>query len=125
MIQHQQYYPMTYQMPQPQQKPQPGFVVLPTEEEALRYPVAPGNSITIKIESQPVIIEKTMGFSQFDCPQIRKYRIVEEEAPKETAPEKSNTVRIDERLDRIEEDLERIKNLLPKRPAKKKEAEDE
>jgi hypothetical protein len=111
-------------MPQTQQKPQPGFVVLPTEEEALRYPVAPGNSITIKIESQPVIIEKTMGFSQFDCPQIRKYRIVEEEAPKETAPEKSDITRIDERLDRIEEELEKMKNSFPKRPVKK-EVKDE
>jgi len=118
MIQHQ---PM-YQMPMYQQKPQTGFVVVGTEEEALRYPIAPGNSITFKVENQPVILEKIMGFSQLDSPQVRRYRIVEEEPPKE---EVKDVARLDERMSEIEQEIEKIKTIMIKKPARKKEAEDE
>ena len=118
MLQHQ---PM-YQMPMYQQKPQTGFVVVGTEEEALRYPIAPGNSITFKVENQPVILEKIMGFSQLDSPQVRRYRIVEEEPPKE---ENKDVSRLDERMSEIEHEIERIKTVLIKKPVRKKEAEDE
>ena len=71
------YYPQFYQ-PQQRVEPQSGFVGVRSEEEARAYPVAPGNSVTFKVEGQAIIIEKTMGFSQFDTPKIEKYRLVKE-----------------------------------------------
>ena len=121
MIVMNQFYPFPFQQPV-QQKPQPGFVVMPTEEEALRYPIAPGNSITFKIENQPIMIEKTMGFSQFDAPIVKRYRIVEEEAP---APEASPEYALKTDIDRIDAEIEKIRSMLPKRSVKKKEEDDE
>ena len=110
MIQH---YPWNFQPVTPipqtqqvQQKPQPGFVVVGTEEEALRYPIAP-------------------GFSQLDNPIITKYRLVKEDVP-EPSPAESPHYALKEDIDRIEEEIEKIRSLLPKRPTKKKEeVEDE
>ena len=51
---------------QPQQNTQiqnGGFVIVKDINEAQRYPVAPGNSVTFKVESQPYICTKTLGFS--------------------------------------------------------------
>ena len=107
---------------QQQQKPQPGFVVMPTEPDAMKYPIAPGNSITFKIENQPIMIEKTMGFSQFDSPVVKRYRIVEEDAP---APEPSPEFALKDDIDRLESEIEKIRSLLPKRTVKKKEEDDE
>lgn len=119
-------FPQFPQQVQMSQKPQPGFVVMPTEEEAMKYPVAPGNSITFKIESQPIMIEKTMGFSQFDAPVVKRYRIVEEDAP---APEPSPEFALKQDIDRIEEEIEKIRSMLPKRntvnTVKKKREEDD
>lgn len=119
-------FPQFPQQVQMQQKPQPGFVVMPTEEEAMKYPVAPGNSITFKIESQPIMIEKTMGFSQFDAPVVKRYRIVEEDAP---APEPSPEFALKQDIDRIEEEIEQIRSMFPKRntvnTVKKKREEDD
>jgi len=114
-------FPQQLQVQQPQ-KPQPGFVVMPTEQDAMKYPIAPGNSITFKIENQPIMIEKTMGFSQFDSPVVKRYRIVEEDAP---APEPSPEFALKGDIDRIESEIEKIKALLPKRTVKKKEEDDE
>lgn len=79
------------QMQQPQQKPvQSGeLVFVQTEEEARNYPVAPGNSITFKNVNEPYFYTKTMGFSQLDKPEFKRYRVLEDEtvqeAPKTTA----------------------------------------
>lgn len=112
-----------YQMPQyqmPQQKPQTGFVVVGTEDEALKYPMAPGNSIMFKVESQPIVIEKTMGFSQLDSPVIAKYRLVKEDAPEPTeAPEYA----LKEDIDSIREEIDKIHAMISRR--RKKEETDE
>ena len=113
MIQHQPLY-YGYQ----QQKPQTSLVIISTEEEALRYPMAPGSSILFKIESQPLIIEKVMGFSQFESPQVRKYRIVEEELPR---TETTGFSAIEERLSSLEQEIEKLRS----RRTRKKEEEDE
>ena len=68
---------------QPQQIQQSGFVLVQSEQEARSYPVAPGNSITFKDESQPYCYVKTMGFNQLDRPVFEKYRLVKEDAPSE------------------------------------------
>ena len=66
------YYPSYYQPQQPmqqtlQQQPQDiqngGFVSVPNEEIVNSYPVAPGKCVTFKIEGQPIVMEKSMGFA--------------------------------------------------------------
>lgn len=77
------YNPMYYQQPQQQQQNQQiqngGFVSVPNVEYARNYPVAPGNSVTFKIESQPYICTKTLGFSQLDQPIFEVFKLVKEE----------------------------------------------
>lgn len=72
----QQYYPQN----QMAQQMQTSFVNVRSEAEARNYPVAYGNSITFKDETQPYVYTKTMGFSQLDRPVFEKYRLVKEEA---------------------------------------------
>ena len=101
-----------------------GIITVRSEDEARRYPVAPGNSVTFKIEGQSVIIEKTMGFSQFDAPRIEKYRLVKE-AQNEPISEgndaetyKYPTDEIKTEIEAIWGEIEAIKGRL--KPAKKK-----
>lgn len=68
---------------QPQQIQNGGFIVVRSETDARNYPVAPGNCMTFKIEGQPIVIEKSMGFSQFEAPHIDVYELVKKDAPVE------------------------------------------
>ena len=84
------------QMQQPQQKPvQSGeLVFVQTEEEARNYPVAPGNSVTFKNVNEPYFYTKTMGFSQLDKPEFKRYRVLEDETVQEvpkTVPKTGET----------------------------------
>lgn len=92
------YYPPVnslYQQPAPLPQQQPvqqhirsgGIVSVSGEEEARRYPVAPGYTVTMRDDTGPYLYEKTMGFSQLDQPIFRKARIVFEDAA-QTAQEK-------------------------------------
>lgn len=84
----------SYQQPyyqQPQQNYQQqsqiqsgGFVSLPNENMVNSYPVAPGNCVTFKVEGQPIVLEKSMGFSQLEAPKIRRFRLVEENIVEES-----------------------------------------
>lgn len=56
-----------------------GLISIPNEDEARKYPVAPGNSVTFKDENAPYVYTKTMGFSQLDRPLFEKFRLVKEE----------------------------------------------
>ena len=69
---------------------QSGFVLVQSEQEARAYPVAPGNSITFKDESQPYCYVKTMGFNQLDRPTFERYRLVKEDSP--VTPQSSHTM---------------------------------
>ena len=55
-----------------------GFVMVKDINEAMNYPVAPGNSVTFKNENLPYIYTKTLGFSQLDNPIFEKFRLVKE-----------------------------------------------
>ena len=90
-----QYFPQISQMQNmytPQQQPvqqqirSGGIVSVANEDEARRYPVAPGYTVTMRDENWPYLYEKTMGFSQLDQPIFRKARIVFEDDAK--IPEK-------------------------------------
>lgn len=74
--------PQNYQQ-QNQQIQNGGFMVVPSEEIARSYPVAPGNCVTFKIEGKPIVMEKSMGFSQLEAPRIDKYKLVRETIPNE------------------------------------------
>lgn len=135
--------PVQQPMQQPMQQTQSGFVSVHSEEEALRYPIAPGNSITFKIEGQPILIEKTMGFSQLDSPRVERFKITREGAPEESPryamsedigkikdalstdienvrsslAEDMEKIKknLTEEIDMIEEELEKIRTSIPKR----------
>lgn len=105
-----QYYP---QMPvqnapttqQAQQAPQiqdGGFITVPNEETVYNYPVQIGKCVTFKIEGKPIIMEKSMGYSQFDAPKIDKYRLVKEESDRS-----EETVDLSD-MDKIKSDIREI-----------------
>ena len=71
-----QQYPQQY----PQQQMNNNFVPVRSIEEAYNWPIAPGNSITFKIENAPYVCTKTKGFSPLEPPIFEKYRLVKEEA---------------------------------------------
>ena len=79
------FYPGFYQ-PQYQQQQSGNFISVRSVEEAYNWPIAPGNSITFKIENTPYVCTKTKGFSALDQPVFERYRLVKEEAP-QSAPE--------------------------------------
>jgi len=68
---------------QPVQQPiqNGGYVIVQSEDEIRRYPVAHGNIVTFRIENQPIIVEKSMGYSQFDTPHYERYRLEKEDMP--------------------------------------------
>ena len=86
------YYPPQQQQVQQNTQPQMqiqngGFVVVRSEQEVYNYPISLGSCITFKIEGQPIVMEKIMGFSQLEAPRVKRYRLVEEEVQQE--PQKS------------------------------------
>lgn len=106
-----------------------GFIMVRAEEDAYRYPVAPGNCVTFKVENEPIVIEKSMSFSQLDNPKIDRYRLVREEIidePKtieEVETAHSHDEDLKEELQAIRREIEGIKKRLynnaPKNVAKK------
>ena len=76
------------QQPAPQQIRSGGIVSVANEDEARRYPVAPGYSVTMRDENGPYLYEKTMGYSQLDQPIFRKARIVFEDDAQHTQEKK-------------------------------------
>lgn len=67
------------QQPQQPQIQNGGLVSVRNIQEALNYPIAPGNSVMFKDENSPFIYVKTKGFSQLEEPIFEKYRLVKEE----------------------------------------------
>lgn len=75
-----------------QQNNNGNFIHVPSEEAARAYSVAPGGSATFINDNAPYCYTKTVGFSQFDTPVFRKFRLVEEtsEEQKQAAPVQEN-----------------------------------
>lgn len=118
------FYPQYYQQPQQQmmaQQQQPqiqqtsGFVSVPSEDVARNYPVAPGNSISFKNENAPYVYTKTMGFSQFDQPIFKKYKLIEEASDLTVQTPKTNeSIKLSDYVKRsefeaIQTDIEALK----------------
>lgn len=123
--QNQQNYPQNYQQNQ-QAQPQiqnGGFMLVPSEDMARTYPVAPGNCVTFKIEGKPIVMEKSMGFSQLEAPRIDRYRLVREEdvpneqnlpqnALKQSEVENESIEELKGQIKALNDELEDIKKRL-------------
>jgi hypothetical protein len=121
---------------QSQQTPQiqnGGFVMVKDINEAMNYPVAPGNSVTFKNESQPYIYTKTLGFSQLDQPifEVFKLEKVENEDNNTTVVEEIPVVeylpledadKIRKQLNEMQSEIDFLKELIE---SDTKEAKDE
>lgn len=134
------YYPQVMAQPQqmiaqPQQMQPPqiqnnGFISVPSEEIVNTYPVAPGNCVTFKIEGKPIVMEKSMGFSQLEAPRVERYRLVKEEPKtpqREPEIQKVDYVIADDfktEIERIWGEIEAIKNK-PITKKKKEVSEDD
>lgn len=105
---------------QPQTPPiqNSGFVLTMSEDEAYRYPVAPGHCVTCKVVNKPIVIEKSMSFSQLDNPKIDRYRLVKEEVVDEpksvevVETEKSSNEELKAEIEAMRQDIEDIKKKL-------------
>lgn len=77
------YYNQFYPTPPTQMNVGPtqngGFMLVANEDIVKNYPVAPGTCVTFKLEGQPIVMEKSMGFSNLETPKIDKYRLIKEE----------------------------------------------
>lgn len=115
--------PQNYQQQNQQQIQNGGFMVVPSEDMARTYPVAPGNCVTFKIEGKPIVMEKSMGFSQLEAPRIDRYRLVrEEDAPNEqnlpqnepkNNPTENETIKgLKDEIKALNEELEDVKKRL-------------
>ena len=110
------YYPQNLPQNYPQQRPSNGVLSVPNESYIANYPVAPGDCVTFKIEGQPIIIEKSMGFSQFETPRIEKYRLVKEEV---TQQAEQPAVDYNAEFEKMWNEINTLKEKLT--PRKKKE----
>lgn len=107
-----------------------GFISVRSMEEALAWPIAPGNSLTFKDESAPYIYTKTKGFSQLEQPIFEKFRLVKEEQP-QVSEAQTPTEPFDARgeIKALWAEVEGLKTALEatkakaKKPAVKKEEE--
>lgn len=108
-----------------------GFVSVRSENEVFNYPVAPGNCVTFKIEGQPIVMEKSMGFSQLESPHVERYRLVKEEPVEKMSDVSQNKVldfnNINSTLDSLKGEIKDIwgeinalkENDVPIAPSKK------
>lgn len=80
-----------------------GFVTIPNADMVYNYPVAMGKCVTFKVEGKPIIIEKSMGFSQLEPPKIERYRLV-----KETTEEAEPSEQELSDLDKLKSDIKEI-----------------
>lgn len=106
------YFQNPYFQGYPQQQTQSsGFVSVRNIEEAMRYPVAPGNSVTFKDETSPYVYTKTMGFSQFDRPIFERYRITKEDITEEQPVKEPHECGCKALRDEIENLKSRVKEM--------------
>lgn len=114
-----------YQQPiqQPQQQVQNGgFMLIPNENVAYNYPVAPGNCVTFKVEGKPIIIEKSMGFSQFDSPRLEIYDLVKREMKPQTEEVAENNLDgLKSEIKSLWDEINALKNGRKPNTSKRKE----
>lgn len=107
-------YPYYQQYQQIQPQPSGGFVSARTIEEAYNWPVAPGNSITFKIENQPFVCTKTRGFSPLEQPVFERYRLVKEETPQSAFEGAASGTNYDEQIKLLWNEINALKGQITK-----------
>lgn len=118
MYQPQQAYPTPQPTPQIQNG---GFVPVPSEDVIPTYPVELGKCVTFKVEGKPIVVEKIRGFSQFEAPILKRYRLVEEEKQEEVKEATPDNIALDTIRGEIKAIWNEIATLKePKKPATKK-----
>lgn len=100
-----------------------GFISVPSEDIVKTYPVAPGNCVTFKIEGQPIVMEKSMGFSQFDSPKVERYRLIKEERIEQAKEEPNELEEVWSEIRTLKKEIETLKSR--KVTPKKKEVDDD
>ena len=117
---------------QSQQPMQSGFVLVRSEQEAMSYPVAPGNSITFKDENKPYCYVKTMSYNTLDRPTFERYKLVKEEAPtmpqnEPVASESSKAAEYATRddVDKLRAEIDKLKSRAKTKEAKHETDDDE
>lgn len=99
---------------------QSGFVLVQSEQEARAYPVAPGNSITFKDESQPYCYVKTMGFNQLDRPTFERYRLVKEDIPPvQESSQSGDEYALKADMEALREEIDALKEKIKAQSEKK------
>lgn len=92
-----------------------GFISIPNENMVNTYPVAPGNCVTFKVEGQPIVLEKSMGFSQLEAPRIKRFRLVEEEMTEEVKQDNSQDIEsLKSDIKKMWGEINAIKNRKPR-----------
>ena len=81
---YQPFYQQYPAQPQMQQIQNSGFVSARSIEEAYNWPIAPGNSLTFKIENSPYVCTKTKGFSPLEQPVFERYRLSKKKTPRKS-----------------------------------------
>jgi len=127
---YQYFNPYNMQTYAPPQSVQPqirsgGIVTVANEDEARRYPVAPGYTVTMRDETKPYLYEKTMGYSQLDQPIFRKARLVFEddasqtqesaptqEKPSEPTPVYAELAQLEELKASVSEELQNLRKMI-------------
>ena len=102
-----------------------GFVIVQDENEITRYPVAHGNIVTFRIENQPVVVEKSLGYSQFDTPHYERYRLIKEDMPVPEAKEYILKNDFQTAFDGLRNEIDELKSQISKteKTTRKKEVE--
>ena len=116
-----QFQPQLQQQFQQPQQTQSNFLVVSSDDDIRRYPVAPGSTVTFRIEGQPIIVEKSLGMSQFDTPHYERYRMTKEDMPETKSPEYA--LRSD--LDALTVELQQLREQIKEKKPRRKEANDE
>jgi len=97
-----------------------GVLAVKTRDEAFNFPVAYGTSVMFKLENQPFIFVKTVGFSQLEQPRFDTYKKVEEgEEENSNNSESSKYDEIKDEISNLREQIDILKNKIDNRPFNK------
>ena len=92
---------------------QNGGVVHATEEEARRYPVAPGYSVIFVDDDKKMLYTKTAGYGQLDTPKFEAYRLTkQEESASKPEEDKIPTYAEKAEFDALRAEFEELKKEL-------------
>ena len=96
-----------------------GVLAIKSRDEAYNFTVAYGTSVIFKLENQPVIFVKTMGFSQLEPPRFETYKKVDEDEKDTDISEGSKYDEIKDEISNLREQIDILKNKIDNRPFNK------